>query len=197
MCFAFLSKMTCQEIVLQSYVLSFTPDTIPFQFSSFNIFWSHYLKITPHKLSQNEVSYLCSHLLRVHSNMPFVLGTLFPYQKSEHPPSCNHLQRTLKISVQSTNIGFKFQTSHPSVLHQIADTGAGQCICFYPKLETAYVILTFKLFLFMFVTAVLFFSVSQTIWMFHSDEHTIFWAILNDTKTVVGWANNLLIRSCI
>ena len=92
------------------------------------------------------------------------------------PPSCNHPQRTLTISVQSTNVWFKFQASHPSVLHKIVVTGAGPCSCLCPKLETVYLILTFKLFLFLIVTVVLFFPVSQTIWTFHSDENNIlFW----------------------
>jgi len=114
------------------------------------------------------------HPLRVHPNMPFVLGTLFRYQKSERstflqPPSENpHNFSSVDKLV------FTFQANYPSVLHQIVDTDTGQCRFFYPKLETAYLILKFKLFLFMIVTVVLFFPLSQAIWTFHCDEGNIF-----------------------
>lgn len=170
--------MTCQEIALQSYVLSVTPCQYQTPFHSRLLqcmcFGHTTRKLHLTKFLKMKLVTSVPHPLRVHPNMPYVLGTLFPYQKSERstflqPPSENPHNFS---SVDQKWI--QISASHPSVLHQIVDTGAGQCSCLYPKLETAYLILTFKLFLFMIVTAVLFFPVSQAIWTFHSDEHNIF-----------------------
>jgi len=132
------------------------------------------LKIAPHKVSQNEISYLCSPSITRTSKHAICSGYTISLPKvwAIHLPATSLREPSQFQFSRQTFI--HISNNHSSVLHQIVDTGAGQCRFLYRKLEKGYLILKFKLFLFMVVTGVLFFPVSQAIWTFHSDEHNIF-----------------------
>ena len=130
------SKITCQEIALQSNMLSFTLCLYQTPFHSRClqcIYFGHTrrnLHLT-HFLTKKLVTSV-PHPLRVHPKLPIVLGTLFHYQKSKRstflqPPWKN--LHNIQFNRRTLNSNFKQATLQFFTKHQ-TQVLASAAVCF-------------------------------------------------------------------